>query len=175
MLGYIALVVAALALWHVQPFMLLTSLLCIQRFTLVTRTSPTRLVEQVQLGRQHLRLTGFVLQRDGNRFVCHHCGNARRGSIGQRYGGGRIGSSAHLCLASQTAWRCGGGFNDLCMVCWVAGALVAFTCYFVFSHPAAFAALARSAGKGSGCVWPKWVGYPIITGVFGTQLEQPWV
>ena len=115
-LGYIALVLAALVLWAFQPFVLLASFIVYSAFHFGDSDfRPCALVAQVQLGRCYFGHSRLVLSANSDRLVRNDYRHVRCCCAGLRLGRNRSYRCAHACFAGQTIWRCGGGSIDLCL------------------------------------------------------------
>lgn len=177
-LGYIALVLAALALWHVQPFMLLTSFIVYSAFHFGDSDfAHAPWLNKFSWGASILGLPALCSKATVTALFVTIAGTPDVGLLVNGM------AAAGLVAALIYVWRAkqpGDAAAVLmiyALVCWMAGALVAFTCYFVFYHsPLHLRHWRDQLGiEGSGIVYGlSGLVVAIITGALWlSTLEQP--
>ena len=115
-LGYIALVLAALVLWAFQPFVLLASFIVYSAFHFGDSDfahAPSGCTSSA--GRCYLGIPALFSAPTVTALVRNDYRHIRCSCAGLRLGRNRCYRCAHACFAGQTIWRCGGGSIDLCL------------------------------------------------------------
>lgn len=134
-LGYIALVLAALVLWAFQPFVLLASFIVYSAFHFGDSDfAHAPWLHKFSWGAAILGIPALFSAPTVTALFATITGTSDVAVL--VYGlaaTGLIAALTHVLLAKQSG-DAAAVLLIYALVCWVAGALVAFTCYFVFYH-----------------------------------------